>query len=185
VAEPCGRDQGFGLRRLDAPLARRDTGSTGRHRSMSLTSLYHVGLTVSNLERSMAFYQDAVGMAVEYSADLSSDSFDKLIAIKGIGIKFCYLTLGGFRLQLIEYVSGGDEAHLELRHNKVGNPHISLWVDDVESQYAKLQALDGVNITSEIILQKSDDIAARTFYVTDPDGVQVEFCQKIYDHASR
>ncbi len=41
-----------------------------------------------------------------------------------------------------------------------------------------------MNITSEILTQESADICARTFYFTDPDGVQVEFCEKVWDHAS-
>lgn len=146
-------------------------------------SLYHVGLTISDLDRSIAFYRDAVGMALEYRSAVASEAFDKLIAIDGIRIDFAYLTLGDFRLQLIEYVNGGGEK-LGLGHNKVGNPHISLWVDDVEREHARLTAL-GVNVTSEILTQESADICARTFYFTDPDGVQVEFCQRIWDRVSR
>ena len=145
-------------------------------------SLYHVGLTISDLDRSIAFYRDAVGMALEYRSAVASEAFDKLIAIDGIRIDFAYLTLGDFRLQLIEYVNGGGEK-LGLGHNKVGNPHISLWVDDVEGQYARLHAL-GVDITSEILTQESADICARTFYFADPDGVQIEFCQKLWDRVS-
>lgn len=145
--------------------------------------LYHIGLTVADLERSMAFYREAVGMELEYRSVVASEAFDKLIAIDGIHIQFCYLTLGDFRLQLIEYISGGSATSLPLGHNKVGNPHISLWIDDIDGHYARLQGL-GVNITSEILTQESADICARTFYFTDPDGVQVEFCQKVWDHAS-
>ena len=145
--------------------------------------LYHIGLTVSDLERSMAFYKDAVGMELEYRSVVASEAFDKLIAIEGIHIQFCYLTLGGFRLQLIEYVRGGSDVPLPLGHNKVGNAHISLWVDDIDGHHARLKGL-GVNITSEILTQESADICARTFYFTDPDGVQVEFCEKVWDHAS-
>lgn len=146
-------------------------------------SLYHIGLTVSDLERSMAFYRQAVGMTLEYRSAVASEAFDKLIAIDGIHIQFCYLTLGGFRLQLIEYVSGGSDTTLDLGHNKVGNPHISFWVDDVESHYERLKAL-GVTVTSEILTQESPDLCARTFYCADPDGVQVEFCEKVWDHVS-
>ena len=148
------------------------------------TSLYHIGLTVSDLERSLSFYTGAVGMTLEYRSAVASEAFDKLIAIDGIHIQFAYLTLGDFRLQLIEYLRGGGEAKLDLAHNKVGNPHISLWVNDIDGHYARLRAL-GVTITSEILTQESVDIKARTFYFTDPDGIQVEFCEKIWDHASK
>ena len=148
-----------------------------------MAGLYHIGLTVSDLERSMAFYRDAVGMELEYRSEVASKAFDELIAIDGIHIQFCYLTLGGFRLQLIEYVRGGSDTPLALGHNKVGNPHISLWVDDIDGHYARLRAM-GTNITSEILSQESADICARTFYFTDPDGIQVEFCEKVWDHAS-
>ena len=118
--------------------------------------LYHIGLTVADLERSMAFYREAVGMELEYCSVVASEAFDKLIAIDGIHIQFCYLILGGFRLQLIEYVRGGSDTPLPLGHNKVGNPHISLWIDDIDGHYARLQGL-GVNITSDILTQESAD----------------------------
>lgn len=148
------------------------------------THLYHFGLTVRDLDKSLAFYRDVVGMEQEYYSEVASDAFDELIANSGVKIRFVYLTLAQFRLQLIEYVAGGDNQALPLQHNRAGNPHMSIWVDDVEAKYAEVIGRGDVNVTSGIITQEYQDIGARNFYVTDPDGVQVEFSEKLYDRVS-
>lgn len=150
-----------------------------------MSSLYHVGLTVTDLEKSIIFYRDVVGMKEEYYSEIASNSFDELIANSGVQIRFCYLTLESFRLQLIEYVSGSDTNALALQHNKAGNPHLSIWVEDVAAKYEEVASRNDVTITSRIVTQEYKDIGARTFYVTDPDGVQVEFSEKLYDYASQ
>ena len=40
-----------------------------------MASLYHVGLTISDLERSLAFYQEAVGMTLEYRSAVATEAF--------------------------------------------------------------------------------------------------------------
>jgi catechol 2,3-dioxygenase-like lactoylglutathione lyase family enzyme len=145
----------------------------------------HVGLTVSDLQRSMDFYRGVIGMEEEYISNLTSDAFDQLIGLQGASIKFCYLRMSDLRLQLIQYVRGGDEIALSLRHNKVGSPHICFWVDDVEKTFAEIRQRCSANIISDLITLTSKDAGIRTFYVADPDGVPIELCQPTYYNISK
>ena len=76
-------------------------------------------------------------------------------------------------LQLLEYTAAGG-ATLDLHHNKVGSPHMSFYVQDVEAKYGELQRRGNVKITSGLV-QITPNM--RSFYTEDPDGVPVEFLQ--------
>ena len=139
-----------------------------------MAELFHIGLTVKNLERSVAFYRDVVGMAEQgRQAELQSKEFDTLTNNRGARLKVAHLTAGPFMLQLIEYAAAGGVT-LDLHHNNVGSPHMSFYVPDVEAKYNELQRRGDVTITSGLV-----QIAptARSFYTEDPDGLPVEFLQ--------
>jgi catechol 2,3-dioxygenase-like lactoylglutathione lyase family enzyme len=138
--------------------------------------LFHVGLTVKNLERSIAFYRDVVGMKeTEFRFDnAKSKEFDTLTNNPGAELKVAHLTLDSFMLQLIEYVAGGGTT-LDLHHNNVGSPHLCIYVPDVEAKLKEVRQRGDVVITSGLV-QIAPNM--RSFYTEDPDGVPVEFLQR-------
>jgi catechol 2,3-dioxygenase-like lactoylglutathione lyase family enzyme len=142
-----------------------------------MSELFHVGLTVKNLERSIAFYRDVVGMKeTEWKImNAKSKEFDTLTNNPGAELKVAHLILGPFMLQLIEYVAGGGTT-LDLHHNNVGSPHLCIYVPDVEAKYAELRQRGDVVITSGLV-QIAPNM--RSFYTEDPDGVPVEFLQRM------
>jgi len=137
--------------------------------------LLHVGLTVSDIEASIVFYRDVVGMTLRNRSEGRNDWFDELTSNPGAELKAAHLRLGEYELQLLEYLAGGLDDAAELAHNRVGSPHMCFLVTDVDAKFAEVTARGDVTITSAI----TDIIAgARSFYVEDPDGVPVEFVQR-------
>jgi catechol 2,3-dioxygenase-like lactoylglutathione lyase family enzyme len=130
---------------------------------------WHVGLTVSDMDRSLIFYRDVVGL--ELTADdhhLDNRAFfDPLTNNPGSQLRVAWLTDGKFILQLVQYLAKGGET-LSPLHNKVASPHLSFLVPDVHAKRAEIEARGDVIITSQVI-------GDRSFYVVDPDGVPVEF----------
>jgi catechol 2,3-dioxygenase-like lactoylglutathione lyase family enzyme len=139
-----------------------------------LAELSHVGLTVKNLELSLAFYRDVAGMEQAGQViELHSREFDTLTSNPGAALKVAHLTAGSFTLQLVEYVAAGGTT-LELGHHHVGNPHLCFYVADVEAKYQELERRGDVRITSGLVRITP---VTRSFYTADPDGVPVEFLQ--------
>ncbi|MGI9615152.1 MAG: VOC family protein [Acidimicrobiales bacterium] len=136
--------------------------------------LLHVGLTVTDLAASLAFYRDVVGMTVSSEFTGRNDWFDELTNNPGAELKVAHVRLGNYELQLIEYLAAGDAEVAEVAHNRIGSPHMCFLVTDVDTKFAEVTERGDVTITSNVI-----DIAAgaRSFYVEDPDGVPVEFVQ--------
>lgn len=137
--------------------------------------MFHVGLTVADLDRSLGFYRDLLGMNVLSVADLDSEGFARLTRNPPARLRTALLAAGTFQLQLVQYTSGGG-APLVLDHRHPGSPHLSFWVPDVDSLYDQLSRLPGVTVTSE-----PEDVVpgVRSLYLADPDGVPVELIQRV------
>ncbi len=138
-----------------------------------MAELSHVGLTVKNLERSVAFYRDVIGMKEGKLLELKSETYRVYTRNPAAHIKFTYMTSGDFTLQLIEYVGGGGDA-LDLSHNRVGCPHLAFRVPDVNAKLREIQQRGDGEVISEIV-QLSP--RSRNFYAKDPDGVLIEVSQ--------
>ncbi len=137
-----------------------------------MTTLNHVGLTVSDLEASVAFYRDVVGMEEAGRSEVGGDWFDRLTDNVGARIRVAHLTLGGLTLQLVQYLAAGGET-LALAHKHVGNPHLCFNVQDLEAARRRVEALGGGGFLSPVV--SLGDTGRRSFYVADPDGVLIEF----------
>ena len=138
-----------------------------------MTTHNHVGLTVSDLDRSAAFYRDVVGMEEASRNDnIGGDWFDRLTNNQGARFRVVHLTLGGLTLQLVEYLAAGGDT-LALAHKHVGNAHLCFNVDDFDGQRARVEAHGGGGFVSPVVSLPGG--RSRSFYVADPDGVLVEF----------
>jgi len=132
-----------------------------------------MGLTVSDLDASIAFYRDVVGFSLDGRYDIAGEWFDTLTHNEGAEIDVAMMSLGDFVLQLVAYETAGGDT-LELAHHHVGNPHLNITVDDVEARHARIVASGEHDPTPIVDIMGA---GIRSFYVKDPDGVPVEFLQ--------
>ncbi len=135
--------------------------------------LYHVGITVTDLERSVAFYRDLMGMTEQSRSEAAGEWFDALTWNKGARIRVAFLGLEEFRLQLVQYLAAGG-TRLELGHHHIGNPHLSFHVTDLEERHARAQAMGVRRLTAIVRIGAT---SLRSFYAHDPDGVPVELIE--------
>jgi catechol 2,3-dioxygenase-like lactoylglutathione lyase family enzyme len=134
----------------------------------------HVGLTVTDLERSVAFYRDVVGLDVQVEHfHTGGEWFDTLTGNSGAVIDGAMLGDESFCLQLLQYQLGGEPEPVT-GHNRVGNLHLSINVADVVAKRDEILAGGTQSPTPLVELPLP---GARSFYVHDPDGVPVEFMQ--------
>jgi catechol 2,3-dioxygenase-like lactoylglutathione lyase family enzyme len=133
----------------------------------------HVGLTVTDLDRSIAFYRDVVGLPVQVERfHVAGEWFDTLTDNAGAVVEGAMLGDESFCLQLLQYEQGG-APESPTGHNRVGNLHLSINVADVA---AKRDAVVASHHDATPIVDLPPP-GARSFYVHDPDGVPVEFMQ--------
>ena len=138
-----------------------------------MASLNHLGITVTDLDASLAFYRDVIGFELDLRTRVAGEWFDTLTRNQGADIEIAMLRLAGFTLQLVDYHAAGG-ATLPLAHHNVGNPHLSIDVDDLDTRHEQIVA-SGRHEPTPIVDIMGTGI--RSFYVHDPDGVPVELIQ--------
>lgn len=144
---------------------------------LPVSGIDHVGITVRELERSLAFYRDLLGLRViEISGD---QDVGEIVGIPGARVKIADLDAGDGRvLELIEYVAGRGDDVLQ-RPNAAGCPHMALGVHDISQVLRRLAKAghhaDGelTTITGAIAFE-----GATVVYLRDPDGAIIELVQR-------
>jgi catechol 2,3-dioxygenase-like lactoylglutathione lyase family enzyme len=150
------------------------TSKTTTPRATSLR-VNHVGLTVTDLETSIDFYTKVVGMTfLRRGFKTGGEWFDTLTNNDGAIIDAAHVGFEGFSLQLVQYHAGADDRS-QTGHNRAGNMHLCVDVDDVDAKHAEVSAI-GAHKPTPIVLVAGGP--ARSFYVEDPDGIPVEFLHK-------
>jgi catechol 2,3-dioxygenase-like lactoylglutathione lyase family enzyme len=143
-----------------------------------IVGLDHVSVTTADIQRSLAFYGDLLGIPVLAVAELSGEEVDAITGIEGAKLLTADLDLGrGQVLELIEYVGAGEGSALPLE--RPGSGHIGLAVEDLDEVRHRL--IDAGSVVRSDQVEMSEPGAwhgVRCMTVLDPDGVAVELVQR-------
>ena len=127
----------------------------------------HVGLCVTDLERSRRFYTEALGFSFERDLKPDDNATGKLLGIEPpVGLTAVYLTLGNFTLELLHYDRAGNPSFRRRVMNEPGLTHLSITTDDIAGVLDRVPELGG-----EVIADSNLGVAVM---VRDPDGQLVE-----------
>lgn len=153
---------------------------------MKINHLAHAAYRVKDLEKSVTFYVDCLGMEKAFEITLGEFA-DQVIAgakeeeretlraefaLRKDEVSIVYIRVApGEFLEL--YPGDPMMERIQAGQRNVGYLHLSLEVDDVAAWRAYLLE-KGVNITSEISLGCDN---AYQFWMTDPDGNEIEMMQ--------
>ena len=140
---------------------------------MKVLSCHHTGITVKNLERSVAWYCEMLGFKVLLSFESNGPGIAQVTGIPNVHIKGTHLQLGDYDVELIEYVSPQGK-EVDLSTSYIGSGHIGLMVDDVQGLYEQLKA-KGVRFKGAPIASRPGRLPV--CYFLDPDGVPLELMQ--------
>jgi lactoylglutathione lyase len=123
---------------------------------MAIKKIEHVGIMVKNLETSIAFYRDVIGMELR----------DTLVHTNGV-IRLAFLSFKGSEETELELIEGyNDQLPLE---GKVH--HIAFAVDNVEEEVERLRTHDVKWIDEGITTLPN---GSRYMFFHGPDGEWIE-----------
>ena len=138
----------------------------------------HTSFTVSNLDRSIAFFRDALGFEVTSKAPRDPRAIEQITGVPGADVLIAYVRGPGHSLELIEYTGPADRGQVEARPCDTGFAHVAYDVDDVEAAVAAA-AEHGFRPRGEVYtIDQGPNTGARVVYLVDEDGVTVEFIEK-------
>jgi catechol 2,3-dioxygenase-like lactoylglutathione lyase family enzyme len=137
------------------------------------SSIQHVGVPVSDMQRSLRFYREMLGLTPDFVADGSGAELSQAVGVPDTDLSFAFLKIGGSTLELLEYRNPRGRAY-DRRNCDVGAIHIAFEVEDIQEAYDTLRA-KGVDFKSPPLNIGEGPLAGCSFaYFEDPDGIQLE-----------
>jgi glyoxylase I family protein len=133
--------------------------------------IVHIGVSVFDLEKSVQFYRDVVGMEIEYRAYHEGEKISRVVDVADATLNICVLKKGGVRLELIDY---GKPEKKQLQYKDQSSPgliHIAMKVSDVEDAWRRMKAL-GYGFNSEPMVTREN--GPKICYFRGPDNVVME-----------
>ena len=141
-------------------------------------TFHHTGLTVSDIERALGFWGEALGGTIVVRQEQHGGYFGAIIGESDAHVKMAQLELrpGGHRVELFEF-AGNHTRDRYTRPVEVGFAHICIATDDVEAVMSRLEAAGGSRVSDAVEIDDGVNAGGRAVYVRDPDGHVVEVFQ--------
>jgi glyoxylase I family protein len=135
---------------------------------IAIANFSHLCVGVSDIERSLTFYTEVLGMDVVFDVELDAAGLDAVTGMTDGKGRMIGGLIGG---TMIELLSLGDiptvpeGAHL-------GYTNMSFRVDDLDAARAALQRHPGVRVTAPV-----EVAGLRMLFVYDPDATPIELIE--------
>ena len=141
--------------------------------------LVHHGFTVSDVDRSIAFYRDLLGLNVIFDTIRENrPALDSMLGHKGIRYRVAHFQddAKSFILETIQYLTPPVKAS-EIDVHHVGISHLCFRVDNIHARYSRLMDA-GVRCNHPPVeFRVNEDTTLWNLYLFDPDGIPMELIQ--------
>jgi catechol 2,3-dioxygenase-like lactoylglutathione lyase family enzyme len=137
----------------------------------------HTGITVANLERSLAFWRDVLGFELSHRPHQTGVLASEITGVNGAEISIAVLKGYGHKIELLEYLAPPDRQHLRPRPCDVGSVHVAFVVDNLDAVLERIAAAGWKAAGNPQTLKSGPNAGKRVVYVRDPDGSTIEFMQ--------
>jgi catechol 2,3-dioxygenase-like lactoylglutathione lyase family enzyme len=159
-----------------APLSRLGTASASLVQAVDT-----VGMTVSNMDRSVAFFTDVLTFEKTSDLELAGNAYEQLQGVFGLRMRVVRMRLGDEQIELTEYLTPrGRHIPDDSRSNDRWFQHVAIIVSDMDAAYARLRQHHVEHASPEP--QRLPDWnpnagGIKAFYFKDPDGHPLEILQ--------
>jgi len=138
------------------------------------TTVSHVAICASDLDRSTRFYTEVFGYALDQHVDIGAP-FETLTEFARIDGRAAFLSKDGVRLELVSYETPKTIGPAERRPmNQLGLTHLAFTVTDLDAVIGRVAGLGGTVLDQTRVSTPVGDM----IFCTDPDGVRLELWQK-------
>ena len=136
----------------------------------------HFGFTVSNLERSVAFFRDCLELKVQKRGHDLPEQTAQFVGVPGADLNYCVMEAADHTIELMEYMGPPDRIRLNSRPCDVGFSHLAYLVSDLDAFIEKAAKFDVYPVNEPLSFATH---ACRGIYMRDPDGLSIEVIQDL------
>jgi catechol 2,3-dioxygenase-like lactoylglutathione lyase family enzyme len=148
-----------------------------------VTSVWHTGFSVADLERSIRFYVDGLGLRLRHRQTGDNEYTRQLVGYPDAVIHVAQFVIdgsppppSGHVLELIEYERPRGEV-AEPSNSRISSGHIAFAVTDITPVADRLKALGATFVSEPVSITEGINAGGRTVYLRDPDGITLELLE--------
>ncbi len=151
-----------------------------------IKGFFHVSFTVKNLEASIKWYTEVLGLEYFRSQEQHNEYTGHLVGYPDAHLKVAQLKVPGqpyceganHHIELVEYILPPNAEGNDMNTYFVGNGHWAFVVDDIHKEWARMKAL-GVRFKHDrpVAIQAGVNKGGFAIYLFDPDNITLELLQ--------
>jgi catechol 2,3-dioxygenase-like lactoylglutathione lyase family enzyme len=144
-----------------------------------MPSLLHTGLTVRDLDRSLAFYRDTLGMEIVFEQEKQGGYLAEIVGYPDAHVRMAHLAFPGdtHRIELFEYVTPTSRGGAG-EPRDVGITHVCLAVEDLPALHTRLTQAGVDFYSGPVEVDTGANAGGLGLYLRDPDGITLELFQR-------
>lgn len=143
-----------------------------------VTEVDSIGLTVSDLDRSVEFYSKVLHFEKVSETEIDGEAHERLSGVFGMRARIARMKLGTECIELTEYLAPkGRPAPVDARSNDLWFQHIAIIVSDMDRAYQWLRKhkVQHASPGPQLLPAWNPNAGGiRAFYFRDPDGHPLE-----------
>jgi catechol 2,3-dioxygenase-like lactoylglutathione lyase family enzyme len=156
--------------------------------AVPVTAVESVGMTVSDMDRAVAFYTSVLSFEKTSDVEVSGREYELLSGVFGARMRVVRLRLGAQSIELTEFLAPkGRPVPDDVRPNDRVFQHIAIIVSDMDKAYARLRqaGVEHASTGPQTLPRWNRNAAGiKAFYFRDPDRRFLEILQFPADKGS-
>ncbi len=141
-----------------------------------IKNIRHTGIVVSNLDKTLHFYRDILGLKIKREMIESGKYIDSLSGLKEVRVKTIKMSADDGNLIELLYYGSHPRKSINRDICDIGYSHIAFTVENLGYEYKRLKE-KGIkfNCTPQI----SPDGKAKVVFCRDPEGNLIELVEEL------
>ena len=143
---------------------------------------FHGGITVKNMDKSLEFYRDGLGLKEKFDQMLNGPYLRDILSLKFDGIRVAFLEIpGGGFIELLDY-QGIEKLSAASRPCDYGAGHFCFYVSKIDEIAEKMSKMGYLARSKSCIsITEGPNVGGRVLYLLDPDGYPIELFMRPAD----
>jgi catechol 2,3-dioxygenase-like lactoylglutathione lyase family enzyme len=145
---------------------------------LAITAIGHIGICVSDMERSLRFWRDGLGFEILREFEFRGSAWRRVLELDELELNTKIIRRDHMTLELLHFIKPGHVGSRDRRAiNQLGFTHIAVWVSDLERAAERVFEYGGTIVESTRTTFDHPKLQGKWVMATDPDGVRVELLQ--------
>ena len=142
-----------------------------------VTGVSHTGITVSDMDRAIGFFRDALGLPVSDVIPCSAEVFEQITGVDGCVIDICFVTAPNHTIQLLRYSRPPGKKTSSLRPCDNGHTHLCFDVDDIAAVITVGRGYGFQPVNQVQVVPDGRLAGTKVIYTKGPDNLTIELME--------